>query len=398
MSGHVAQDAVAIVGVGTSTYSRGLERRRSLGGLAVDAAVAALTDAGLTASDIDGVCGSSFSDVEMQYALGLPKVTWGVSLRIPFGFHLIEAMHAILSGACTNVLVYHSTFRAPSRGEDDPIRAQAAGLGAHSVVPWPVRADYPAEMPGFLTWGVGYASWATRYLHEFGATREHLGRVAINGRTNAAANDNAVKRAPMTMDDYLGARMIRSPFGLLDMDIPVDGADAFVLTAADRAADAPNGSVLIHAASMGRTGRAREDQIEGLGDNGQQVAAEALWARSDLTLEDVDLLYPYDGFTIMAMLWLESLGYCGLGEAAAFVDDSWSAEAQRLLLCGRVPVNTHGGQLSEGASQGSGAAREAVHQLRGSAGPRQVDGAQAALVTTGGIVWNSSALLLRRGP
>lgn len=395
MSRHPGQDTVAIVGVGTAAYSRSPERRRSLGGLAVDASVAAIRDAGLTAADIDGVCGSSFSDVEMQYALGLPAVTWGTSVRIPFGFQMIQAMNAIIAGACTNVLVYHSTFRGPSKG-DDAIRATAAGLAAHSVVPWPVRLDLPMETPGFLAWGVGYAAWAMRYLHEYGATREHLGRVAINGRSNARENPNAVKREPMSMADYLSARMLRAPLGLLDMDIPVDGADAFVLTAAERAERPSRSPVLIHAATMGRTGRCREDRVESLSAGGQQVTARALWARSELTLDDVDVAYPYDGFTIMSLLWLESMGWCGTGEAAGLIDDSWCESEQRIRLRGHIPVNTHGGQLSEGASQGSGAVREAVHQLRGDAGPRQVANAAVALVTPGGIVWNSSAMLLRR--
>lgn len=397
MSPHPGRDSVAVIGVGTAAYSRSPDRGRSLGGLAVDAAVAAIRDAGLVAADIDGVCGSSFSDVEMQYALGLPAVTWGTSVRIPFGFQMIQAMNAVIAGAATNVLVYHSTFRQASRG-DGALRATAAGLGANSVVPWPVRIDIPAETPGFLAWGIGYAAWAMRYLHDYGATREHLGRVAMNGRTNAGANPNAVKREPMSMADYLAARMLRSPLGLLDMDIPVDGADAFVLTAAERAGGSPHSPVLIHAASMGRTARCREDRIESLSAGGQQIAARALWARSDLTLDDVDVFFPYDGFTIMSLLWMESMGWCGPGEAAGLIEDSWSDAEQRLLLRGRIPVNPHGGQLSEGASQGSGAVREAVHQLRGDAGPRQVADAAVALVTPGGIVWNSSAMLLRSAP
>jgi acetyl-CoA acetyltransferase len=361
--------------------------------------VAAIRDAGMRAEDIDGVCGSTFSDVEMQYALGLPAVTWGVSVRIPFGFQIVEAMNAIISGACTSVLVYHSTYRASSQREDavSPVRTAAAGLGAHSVVPWPVRAVFPVPTPGLLSGGVGYASWTSRYLHEFGGSREHLGRVAINGRTNARANPNAVKRDRITMDDYLGARMIRAPLGLLDMDIPVDGAEAFVLTSADRAVDSPQTPVLIHAASIGRTARCREDQVSGLDATGQHVAVRAMWDRSSLTLDDVDVVYPYDGFTIMSLWWLESVGYCGLGDAPGLIDDSWVPDEERLLIRGRVPVNTHGGQLSEGALQGANAFREAVVQLRGEAGNRQVPGAEVALVTPGGIVWNAAAALLRRG-
>ncbi len=128
---------------------------------------------------------------------------------------------------------------------------------------------------------------------------------------------------------------------------------------------------------------------------GQEIVVEALWAKSDLTLADVDVFLPYDGFTIINALWIESVGYCARGEAAAFIADHWNHDRSRIEIDGRVPVNPHGGNLSEGGMQGSGALREAVRQLRGTTGDRQVPDAKVALWTPGGIVWNPSGVILR---
>src|SRR5262249_17090437 len=203
------------------------------------------------------------------------------------------------------------------------------------------------------------------------------------------------QRDPITMDGYLAARMIREPLNLFDMDYPIDGADALVITTADRAKDLPNRPVLIHAAVEGQTSHAVEEDMPDLTHTGLQVAATNLWARSRLSLEDVDVFLPYDGFSIISLKWFESIGYCGEGEAGAFIEDNWNRDANRIEIGGRIPVNPHGGSLSEGASQGDGHIREAVRQLRGESGARQAKGARAALVAPGGFFYNAGALLLR---
>ena len=252
--------------------------------------------------------------------------------------------------------------------------------------------------PGSMRGGIGYASWADRYLHEFGVTRaEALAPIAINNRSNACMNDEAMLRDPMTLDDYLNAPLVREPFGLFDLDMPVTGADAFVVTTAERATDLRHDPVFVHAATAGRTAQCREDQVTDLCHTGQHIVAEALWAKSDVELSDVDVFLPYDGFTLINTLWIESVGYCKHGEAAAFMADNWNSERQRLEINGRVPMNTHGGNLSEGAMQGSGSLREAVRQLRGTTGDRQVPRAKVALWTPGGIVWNAAGVVLRAG-
>ena len=191
--------------------------------------------------------------------------------------------------------------------------------------------------------------------------------------------------------------MIRDPLCLLDMDVPVDGADAFVLTSVQRARDLPHRPVIVHAAIGGLTGRNDDDQAPSLAHHGHDVTARHLWQRSDIGLDGVDIALLYDGFSFITVSWLEKLGWAEEGLGGPFVDEHWSESEQRILIDGKVPLNTHGGALSEGGNQGSGHLREAVHQLRGDAGDRQVPDARTALLAFGGFFFSSSAALLVRG-
>ena len=272
----------------------------------------------------------------------------------------------------------------------DPFRAATFGLGG---MPAGIASD--GFGPDSIVGAVGYTAWASRYLREYGASRETFGRIAVNDRSNAARNPAAVLRDPITMDDYLAARMIRWPLCLLDMDVPVDGADAFVITTAERARDLALPPVLIHACTQGMIAQNEEDQTPSLRDHGQHVVVQSLRAKSDLWLDDVDVYFPYDGFSIITLNWIENAGWCGPGEAGDFLRTHWDTATNRVLINGRVPINPHGGSLSEGASQGSGHLREAVHQLQGVAGERQVVGAKRAIVTAGGFFFNAQGATLR---
>jgi acetyl-CoA acetyltransferase len=197
------------------------------------------------------------------------------------------------------------------------------------------------------------------------------------------------------MDDYLNARMIRWPLCLLDMDLPIDGADAFIITTKERARDLPHRPVLINAATLGQIDKCDEDQQPSLGHHGQHVVVEALRAKSDFWISDIDIYFPYDGFTIITLGWIENSGWCGPGEAGGWIRQHWDPEGNRILIDGRIPVNPHGGSLSEGGTQGSGHIREAVLQLQGRAAERQVPGASRALVTPGGFFFNAQGMTLR---
>lgn len=384
------KDKIAIVGVGSTGFRRNIEGR-SRDSLAVEASIKAIRDAGLGAADIDGISASSPAPGYMASALGLPSVTHYTAGHVPFTTAVIDAMNAVFAGSAECVLLYHSVYRAPAISASaarDPFRR---GLGFGGSIPQvPSRMD-PESVAG----AVGYAAWASRYLHEYNVTREGFARVAVSDRSNAADNPLAAVRDPMTMDDYYAARMVREPLSLFDMDVPVDGADAFVITTAERARDLPHKPVLIHAATTGLVGPNEEDQIPGLHRHGQQVVVEALRAKSDIWIPDVDLYFPYDGFTIITLSWIENTGWCGPGEAGDFLKQNWDEQRNRILINGKIPLNPHGGALSEGGTQGSGHIREAVTQLRGGAGPRQVAGAKTALLTPGGFFFNAQGLVLR---
>lgn len=362
---------------------------RSQASLAAEACISALRACGLTAADVDGICGSVPSAPAMQATLGIPEVTWFANPQIPFVNQVVAAAGAVHSGLCDVVIAYHAAYRLPWNtlsSLKDPFRR--GGTLAPAA---------PSPGPETIASAVGYTAWASRYMHEFGTPKEHFGYVAINDRSNAARNPAAAMREPITMDDYLAARMIRWPLCLLDMDVPVDGADAFVITTAERARDLPLTPVLINAAALGMIDKNDEDQSPGLRRHGQHVVVEALRAKSDFWIDDVDVYFPYDGFTIITLNWFENAGFCGPGEAGAFIEENWDKDGARILIGGRIPVNPHGGALSEGGTQGSGHIREAVHQLQGLAGDRQAPGANTAIVTAGGFFFNAQGVTLRRG-
>ena len=388
MTRNPAKDQVAFAGVGSTAYLRDAGAR-SAADLACEAARAAVGDAGIEPEEIDGICGTTVPTAVLQAALGLDDMSWWANSSPPFSLALIEATNAVFAGACTTALVYHATRRGPGASKSarsDPFRARGAGdAHGHNVAT-------VAESP---TGTFGYSAWAARYLHEFGATREVLGRIAVNSRTNAGANSHAVYREPLTLEQYYQGRMVREPLCLYDMDPPVDGADAFIVTTAERARDLPRPPVYLHATTYGRTGHPFADQLEAFCHTGKEIVGKQLWAKSDLSLDDVDVFFPYDGFSIMAVSWFEAVGYCPIGGCSEFLADHWDVAGDRILVDGRVPVNTHGGSLSEGASQGAGHVREAVMQLRHHAGERQVDGATCALVTPGGFMWNATGMVLR---
>ena len=359
--------------------------------LTIDACLAAVADAGLELDDVDGlstypgIAGFGMSEggvTAVEEALRL-RPTWingGGDIPGPGGA-VIAAMLAVAAGLCRHVLcfrtVWEATFAALRLGE------RAGRRVSGTMTEW--RAPF-----GALSAANWIAMNATQYLHRYGATRAMLGAIAVNARANAARNPAAIYREPMTMDDYLSARPITTPFGLYDCDVPCDGAIAIVVSDASVAKDLPKPAVRVEAVGTQILERVSWDQ--GTLTHEPQVLGQAahLWSRTSLRPKDVDLALLYDGFTFNAISWLEALGFCGLGEAEAWLDGG-----RRIALHGELPVNPHGGQLSEGRTHGFGFLYEGVAQLRHEAGERQVAGARTAVVATGGGT-PSGVLLLRR--
>jgi acetyl-CoA acetyltransferase len=381
------KDRVAIAGASTTGFVA-KNSGRSQASLAAEASIDVIRKCGLQRDDVDGLCGSWPSAAVLQSVLGIPEVTWSGNPVIPMVDHVATAAAAVYAGLCEVVLVYHAAYRAPWNSGSalkDPFRRIAT----------PGLMD-PQPGPETMAAAVGYTGWASRYMYEYGVTREDFGLVAINSRSNAVRNPAAAMREPLTMDDYLGAPMIREPLCMYDMDPAVDGADAFIVTTAERARDMALPPVLINAAVLGQVGHNEEDQTVSLRQHGQHVVVETLKAKSDFWIDDIDVYFPYDGFTPITLNWIDNAGWCKPGEAGAFLRDHWNEREQRALINGRIAVNPHGGSLSEGATQASGHMREAVHQLQGVAGERQVADARRALITAGGFFFNAQGLTLHR--
>ena len=365
--------------------------------LTVDACLAAVADAGLTLDDIDGLStypgsvGMGMSEggvTAVEEALRL-RPTWingGGDLPGPGGA-VVAAMLAVAGGLCRHVLcfrtVWESTWAALGLGAGGGAAGGGGGRVSGPMHEW--RAPFGA---------MSAANWiamnANQYLHRYGAPREMLGWVALNGRSNAARNPAAIYRDPMTMDDYLSARPITSPFGLYDCDVPCDASIAVVVSDASVAAGLPKPAVRVEAVGTQVNERISWDQ--GTVTHEPQVIGQSahLWTRTDLRPSDVDIALVYDGFTFNAISWIEGLGFCSFGEAKDWLDGG-----RRIALDGELPVNPHGGQLSEGRTHGFGFIYEAMAQLRHEAGDRQVTGARTAVVTSGGGT-PSGVMLLRR--
>jgi len=394
-----AKDKVAFAGVGRAKYHRNLGSRDTPGANTLQACLAAILDAGLKPTDIDGVCGSMVNTQFVQESLGLGDITWFANPELVFGNQLIAAINAIYSGSATKVLVYHTTHIYPFQSKKaaaDPYRQRAAGLeGRNSYGGFYGTGQLDSE-PFGMSGPTPYAAWAARYLHQYGVSRSELALVPINAHTNGLKNPEAMKRFPLTLDQYLSQKMVREPLGIYDMDIVVDAADAFILTTTERAADLKHKPVLIHTGTLGRASKSSDIGTLDLETTGQSVVAKRLRESSDIEITSTDLLYLYDGFSPIVLFWLENLGFCPRGEATRFLSANWDHNNQRISIGEKkVPLNSHGGSLVEGATQGAGHVMEAVRQLRGDADERQVANAKSALVTPGGILYNSQGFVLR---
>jgi acetyl-CoA acetyltransferase len=385
---------VAIIGIGQSEVAR--PSAKSALALTLDACRQAIADAGLGRDDIDGLVsypgipddGSGFSAVnavDIRMALGL-KTGWYAAPGMDSPSQLsalFEAISALASGLARHVLVFRTTAEATARAANREALNWTGGQSrARGMWTWTAPFGVPSPAP----W---YALIAQRWMSQHGIDEEALGWVAVQGRRMAALNPNAIYKTPITLDDYMASRYIATPLRLLDCDVPVDGATAFVLS---RIADRPDRSrpVIRFEAIGSAMARGGLRMPEDWSSFGAEIPAAAMWARTDLRPADLSMGQIYDGFSILALTWLEALGICGRGEAGAFM-----CGATNTGLDGPFPMNTWGGHLSGGRLHGFGHVYEACVQLRGEAGARQIHKEATSAVFCAGAYGLGCGILVR---
>ena len=379
----------AIVGIGATEFSK--DSGRSELRLAAECVSHALTDAGLAASDVDGLVSFTMdgnSEISLARELGIPELKFFSRIHYGGGAAAATVQQAAMAVATgvADVVVAYRAFNERSGHRFGQVSAAAAGQVNSSGV------DNGFHYPmGIATPAATVAMVAQRYLHDYGATSEDFGRIAVIDRKHAATNPRAwFHERPITLEEHQASRWVAEPLHLLDCCQESDGGVALVITSVARARDLPRPTAVIAAAAQGSgpdqyvmTSYYRDD-LAALPEMG--VVGRQLWAQSGCGPSDVDVAVLYDHFTPYVLMQLEELGFCGRGEAKDFIADG------RLELDGALPLNPHGGQLGEAYIHGMNGIAEGVRQIRGTAA-NQVAGAARVLVTAGTGVPTSGLIL-----
>ncbi len=376
-----------VSGIGRSDIGRRLNRDPLE--LTAQACMAAMADAGLRPEDIDGLStfpgastgmslspgftGAGVYDVQRMLGLSLSWHTGGDEVPGQLG-SVINACMAVATGLARHVLCFRTVWEATGQGTAGRASVVTGRGTAHERVRVEPARQWTA--PFGATALNRYALMTQRHFDRYGTTREQLGQVALIDRHYAALNPAAVYRDPMTLQDYLGGRMISSPLCVFDCDVPVDGSIAVVVSEILTAPDLRKDPVHVEAVGSAL---------------GYEGSANMLWQRTDLRPADVDIAEIYDGFSILTLLWLEALGFCSKGEGGVFLSDS-----SRFLTGGALPMNTGGGQLSAGRVHGYVHFYEACLQLWDEGDERQVVGNPEVAVVTAGASQFAGCLLLTR--
>ena len=376
------KDRTAIVGIGETAFAKRLEPTEAE--LACEAITAALDDAGIAPAEVDALSSYTMEnndEVTIAKNVGFGDITFFSQIGYGGGAGCATIGHlamAIATGQASVGVAWRSRKRG-SGPRPWTNTAQQLPVPAQWSRPWGLLR--PADEVGMLT---------RRYMHEYGATRDHLANVALACRAHANRNPNAMMYdRKMTRDDYMSARWISEPLCLFDNCLESDGALACVVVSADRAKDLPRKPVYVHAFAQSLPAQHQTminyfntDPLEGPA----WAAGKQLWRDADFGPADTDVAQIYDAFTSLIPLSLEGYGFCARGEGAAFTEDG------ALELDGRLPINTSGGGLSEAYVHGFNLINEGVRQLRGES-TAQVDGAATCLVTAGEGVPTSAVLL-----
>lgn len=362
---------IAIVGIGRTEYSS--RSGRTTQAMAAAACREAMADAGLTIEDVDGMCTFHVNDsalpIDVAWSLGRDELRWANGM---FGGgnlvadQIATAAAVIEAGLCRSVLVYRSLNGRSGH--------RFGTVKGPMTVPGLNQFDAPS---GYLVPPQWFAMWCRRHQHEYGSTNEDLGHIAITQRRHAVPNEHAIRREPLTMDDYLAGRWINEPLRVYDCTSEVDGAVAILLTSADVAADCAQDPVWLVGSSNCQSGGMFtywDDPTEMY----SRRAGPEIWERTGLRPDNVGFACMYDCFTYTVMATMEGFGFCEKGQVGKFFAEG------RATYGGDVVINPHGGLLSEGYIHGLNHHYEATLQLRGGAGVRQVADASVGLVTAGG--------------
>ncbi|MGE0384671.1 MAG: thiolase [Gammaproteobacteria bacterium] len=403
------KDKAAVVGVGATPYfKRGQSYPETELSMACTATLLALEDAGLTIKDLDGfaIYSNSCDPATVGATLGVPEIRFAATLTSGGGGCAgalglaAAAIHGGMATCCVTLMTLQQLNKRLGGSAVGGMLAYATA--SDSASPYggggiPPSAAFTANN-GLLSPGHSFAQIASRHMHLYGTRREHFAEVCISQRANAVRRPKtALRTEPLTKEEYFAARMISDPLCLLDYTMESDGAVAVITVSAERAKDLRQRPVYIMGSANGGAGRWGpaifryfQSPDEYFASSGHRTVARRMYEMAGVGPGDVDVALLYDHFSPMVVMQLEDYGFCPIGEGGRFVQDGnirWPS--------GRLPVNTHGGNLSEAYIIGMTHVREAVEQLRGTA-VNQVQDAEIALVTGGPAGLPVSGTLLRR--
>jgi acetyl-CoA acetyltransferase len=387
------KDKAAIVGIGATEFSKNSGRSELR--LAVEAVMAALNDAGLSPRDVDGLCTTTMdNNLEIEVFRNIGGVDLKYFSRVHYGgggtcAPVLQAVMAVALGVADVVVCYRAmNERSQYRFGTGAARARTAPFPTSEATLTSFHSIH-----GLRTAAASIAIVMRRYMHDFGVTSADFAPVAVACRRHAATNPAAwFYQKPITIEDHQASRMVADPFRLLDCCQESDGGVAIVVTSAERARDLRQKPAMIRAAAQGATDGQqtmtsyyRPDITAG---SEMRLVGNQMYRTAELTPEDMDVAILYDHFAPTIFLYLEALGFCGRGEAKDFVKNG------NIEIGGRLPINTHGGQIGEAYMHGFNGISEGVRQIRGTS-VNQVASAEHVLVT-GGIVPPTSGLILGR--
>jgi acetyl-CoA acetyltransferase len=377
------REAGAITGIGETAYVRGTERTAL--SLQLEASLSAIRDAGLRPSDIDGLIPYAHGAVAEDFVTNFGIKDLRFSATTPLGgasaVAAIQcALAVIQAGICKHVLLSlgrtgYSGGRIGTRVQQMP---QFRVIGEFEM---PLGAVGPAQL---------YAPMARRHMEMFGTTSRQLAEIAVTTRHHASLQSNATMRTPITIEDHQSSRMISDPLRLLDCSLESDGGAAVVISAPDRARDLAKKPIIVMGVAEGHPDSPSAiTQRPDLTTLGLAKAAPKAFEMAGVKHDDIDVAEIYDCFTYIVLCQLEDLGFCKKGEGGGFVQDG------ALGLRGKLPVNTHGGLLSQAHMAGMNHVVELVRQLRGEA-DAQVPDAEVGLVTGYGDMGDGALAIMRR--